>query len=32
VTPFRRVLLRVLTMEVVVLALLGLLQARYSSP
>jgi hypothetical protein len=30
VTPFRRVLVRVLTMEVVVLVLLGLLQAHYT--
>jgi hypothetical protein len=30
VTPFRRVLIRVLTMEVVVLVLLGLLQAHYT--
>jgi hypothetical protein len=30
VTPFRRVLVRVLTWEVVVLVLLGLVQAHYS--
>jgi hypothetical protein len=30
VTPFRRILVRVLTMEVVVLVLLGLLQAHYT--
>jgi hypothetical protein len=30
VTPFRRVLVRVLAMELVVLALLGLLQAHYT--
>ena len=29
-TPFRRILVRVLTMEVVVLVLLGLLQAHYT--
>ena len=31
-TPFRRVLVRVLTVEVVVLLLLGLVQLRYTSP
>jgi hypothetical protein len=31
-TPFKRILVRVLTVEVVVLLLLGLVQLHYSSP